>query len=259
MATATRTIHVPYPAADDLRLGIRAGACRLQITPGTNHIWLSGTYEDPTGEVPCRVHRRGGFVRIRQPEEVSLAELLLGMPSASLKLGRARPCALTIEEAAAECALDLGGVPLQEVTIEGTAGEIDLDFSAPNPRPMRLLDLDTGAARVRARRLANACFAELCLGGHADAYALDFGGELRHPAQANICIGRQSALEIAAPATTAIHVLVGNGTRAVDADAGWTRTDDGYRNTAAITGKSPLLTVDTGLSAGSLRLRTSTP
>jgi hypothetical protein len=197
------------------------------------------------------------MLRVRRPETIDLAELLTGIPTIALQLGRTKSCALTIEEAAGECTLDLGGLPVRELTIEDQAGTVTLDFSAPNPQLMRLLDLDTGAASVRARNLANANFGEFCLGGHAASYSLDFGGDLRHSARANISISSRSSLEITVPSSTAAHVTTGVASERVDAGAGWTRAADGFRTPAAITGRGPILTVDTGLGLGSLQLRIS--
>ncbi len=255
MAEISRSIRVAYPQAEDLHLGIEVGTCRLQISPGADATWVSGRYHDPTGEQACRLTRRGGQLRVRQEQGLNLEELLTGMPTVSLRLGRMKPCAITIEEAASECMLDFGGLPIRELTIEGTAGAIDLTFSAPNPEPMRLLDLDAGAASVHAYGLANANFAELCLGGHGALYALDFSGKLRHPAQVNISLSSHSALELTVPSSTAAQVTIGAACAAIDAGDGWTRTPEGFRTLAGLAGSGPMLNVDTGLGLGNLRLR----
>ncbi len=255
MAEISRLIRVAYPRAEDLHLGIEVGACRLLIGPGADATWVSGHYHDPTGEQGCRLSRRGGQLRLVQDQGLNLEELLAGMPTFALQLGRMKPYAITIDEAASECTLDLGGLPIRELTIEGTAGAIDLDFSAPNPQVMRLLDLDAGGASVHAYNLANANFAELCLGGHGSSYSLDFGGHLRHPIQASVSLSSHSALELTVPSSIAAHVFVGAACASVDAGDGWVKTADGFRTLAGSPGSGPALTVDTGLGLGNLRLR----
>ena len=63
-------ITIPYPDAIERRLLIRVGACRLKIGHGGSD-WVTGSYDDPTGAIACRVNQEGGSARITQ--EPSLA------------------------------------------------------------------------------------------------------------------------------------------------------------------------------------------
>ena len=82
------------------------------------------------------------------------------------------------------------------------AGKFELGFSAPNPEPMQLLDVSSGAAGIALKNLANVNFSEMRLSGGAAGYELDFGGTLSRDAQVNIETG-MSGVELTVPASTA--------------------------------------------------------
>jgi hypothetical protein len=124
------------------------------------------------------------------------------MPRYELELGRQRPFALTIETGASEFDLDLGGIPLSRLMVRQGAGKFELGFLAPNPEPMQLLDVSSGAAGIELEILANANFSEMRLSGGAARYELDFGGTLSRDAQVNIETG-VSGVELTVPASTA--------------------------------------------------------
>jgi hypothetical protein len=63
---------------------------------------------------------------------------------------------------------------------DGQAGrrKVRARFSAPNPEPMHLLEVSSGAAGIELENLANANFSEMRLSGGAAGYEPDFGGML---------------------------------------------------------------------------------
>jgi hypothetical protein len=55
-------INADYPAAEDLRLRIALGACRLRAEPGEGDAWITGICHDPTGKrVPTIGEEEGAF------------------------------------------------------------------------------------------------------------------------------------------------------------------------------------------------------
>jgi hypothetical protein len=85
--------------------------------------------------------------------------------------------------------MDLDGVPLSGLMVRQGAGRFELDFSAPNPEQMRLLEASSGAADTELENLANANFSEMRLSGGAAGYELDFGGTFSRDAQATVEAG----------------------------------------------------------------------
>jgi hypothetical protein len=180
-------INAAYPAADDLHLRVAIGACRFRARPGEGDAWVAGIYHDPTDRRPLRLLEEGSSVTIteEQPSFERIPAVFGGMPRYELELGRQKPIALTIETGASEFDLDLGGIPLSRLMVRQGTGKFELGFSAPNPEPMQLLDVSSGAAGIALKNLANANFSEMRLSGGAAGYELDFGGTLSRDAQVN--------------------------------------------------------------------------
>lgn len=100
-----------------------------------------------------------------------------GAPELRLDLARSVPVDLALEMGAAEADLDLGGMRLRRVAIESGASGAMLHFDTPNQIPMERLELDVGAAAVRARGLANSRAREMRVKVGIGGADLDFGGE----------------------------------------------------------------------------------
>jgi hypothetical protein len=250
-------INIAYPEAGDRHLRISVGACRLSIVPGESDAWVVGTYQDPSGALPCQIVAEGGTVRITQT--YNWAEMI-GLwdrpPQFELALGKTRPFPLTLEVGASESRLDLGGVPISRLVVRQGAGKYAIDFSAPNPQPMSLLTLSAGAAGMEITHLANTNCAELNLEGGAAAYLFDFGGILQRDAHVRVATGL-SSVEIRVPATTAAKVVSESLLGGLQAGAGFTQRDGAFWTQPALAGATPLLTIQTNVALGSLRLVTT--
>lgn len=98
-------------------------------------------------------------------------------PELRLDLARSVPVDLALEMGAAEADLDLGGMRLRRVAIASGASGAMLHFDTPNQIPMERLELDVGAAAVRARGLANSRAREMRVKVGIGGADLDFGGE----------------------------------------------------------------------------------
>src|SRR5215211_2969905 len=162
-------INVDYPAQDELQVHIALGACRLKAEPGEGEAWISGTCHDPTGKRAPRIIEEGGTVRITEaePSFERLPAVFGGVPRYELEFGKGRPFALTVETGASEFEMDLGTVPLKTLRVRQGAGRFELDFSAPNPHPMQLLEISSGAAGIELENLSNANFSDMRLSGGA--------------------------------------------------------------------------------------------
>lgn len=253
-ATAVQTkIEIPYPNTSKMSLVLRLGPCRLHLTPSDGPMWITGTYEDPTGALPIEV-RPGTTTSIAQGFDLpawSGAEL----PRLELAIGRMRPFQLEINAGASETAFDLGGLPLERLAIKAGAGRFDIDFSEPNPVPMSLMELATGAGAFTAKHLAAAGFTTLQMSGGIAACTLDFSGELRSDANARIDSGLGS-IDIAVPSTTAAAVRT-KAFAAAKRTTGFTEKGDTIYTLPALEGKRPLLTIDVSMAFGSLTVTTS--
>jgi len=249
-------IDVAYPAAEALHLRVAIGACRFRARPGEGDAWVAGTYYDPTDRRPTRIVEEGASVTIteEEPSFERIPAVFGGAPRYELELGTQRPFALTIETGASEFDLDLGGIPLTGLTVRQGAGKFELGFSAPNPEPLQLLEVSSGAASIELENLANANFSEMRFSGGAAGYELDFGGTLSRDAQVSIETG-MSGVEVTVPASTAARVVAQTTLASVDVGDGFTKKAGAFLTEAALNDVAPTLTIRSGVRLGSLRLR----
>jgi hypothetical protein len=254
--TTDQEIRVAFPDAAERHLRITVGPGRLTLAPGTAGEWVRGTYRDPTGSIPARVEEQGGTVRIGQSYDRKLPKLR-GMPAFDLRLGTTRPFALTLEGGANDdyhC--DLGGLPLTRLELRHGAAQIKLDFSAPNPQPMERVRLQVGAAEVEVINLANANAAEIAIEGGAAAFHFDFGGTLARDTAVRITTGAAS-VDLTVPSLTAAKVVPRTTLGSVDAGDGFETREGGYWTKGAVSGTTPVLSIEANVSLGSLKLRTT--
>jgi hypothetical protein len=249
-------IRVAYPEAAEYHLHIAVGACKFTLSADEPTDWVSGTYDDPADTLPYTVEENGGVVKISQKfASANWWEMGKGhVPNLKLALGKAKPYALTLEVGASECEFALGGLPIQQLVIRQGAGKFAFDFAAPNPEPMRLLRVETGAGSVEMEHLANANFAEMVVEGGAAGFELNFGGKLQRDAQVKITTGL-AAVEIEVPETLAAKITSDSFIGGLDVGNGFTKRQDAFWNVAAINGGTPVLTIASKVALGSLKLR----
>ena len=253
---AEMPINVAYPAAEDLRLRIALGACRFNARSSEGEAWIAGTCYDPTDRRSPRIMEEGGSVTIteEEPSFEQLPAVFGGVPRYELEFGRQRPFALTIETGASEFDLDLGGVPLRGLTVRQGAGKFELGFSEPNPHPMELLEISSGAAGIELDNLANANFSEMRLSGGAAGYELDFGGALSRDARVKVETGL-SGVEISVPSTTAARIVAETTLGSVDVGDGFTKREGAFLTEGASREGTPVLEIRAGVRLGALQLR----
>ena len=250
-------IDVAYPAAEDLSLRIALGACRFRARPGDGDTWIAGTCHDPTDRRYPRIIEEGGGVTITEdePSFERIPAVFGGVPRYDLEFAKQRPFALTIETGASEFDLDLGGVSIHGLTVRQGAGRFELGFSEPNPHPMELLEVSSGAAGIELDHLANANFSEMRLSGGAAGYELDFGGVLSRDARVSIETGL-SRVEISVPASMAARIVAETTVGSVEVGDGFMKQEGAFLTEGAVAGNTPVLEIRAGVRLGALLLRT---
>jgi hypothetical protein len=250
-------IYIPHPNVPEHHLRISAGACRLILRRGNALAWVTGTYDDPTGSLPCRVIQEGGAVRITQkPQFAGLQGWGRGVPTFDLALGTGQAYGLTVETGASENTFELSGLPLTRLVLKLGAGKNTVRFMEPNPQAMSVLDFDAGAGSMELYGLANANFAAMMLDGGAAAFICDFGGTLQRDASVHISTGL-ATVELRVPATTAARIIPESTLGHIDAGNGFAAREGGYWTAPALEGARPALTIQANVALGSLRLQTT--
>ena len=90
-------------------------------------------------------------------------------------LSDAVPMDLRLELGATRARVDAGGLSLASMRVETGAADAVLDFSAPNRRQMRVLELQLGAASFVITNLGNAHVERIRVQGGVGSVDLDFG------------------------------------------------------------------------------------
>jgi len=109
-----------------------------------------------------------------------------------LALSNAVPLQINLELGATQARVDAGGLLLDDLRVHTGAAEAFLDFSTPNRRRMRHLDLDLGAAGFVVTNLANANVSSINVSGGVGSVDLDFGGTMQDDTDvdANVALGK---------------------------------------------------------------------
>jgi hypothetical protein len=107
----------------------------------------------------------------------------------SIRLTDNIPISLKINMGAGKSHLDLTGLRLKKLTLKMGAGETAIRFDMINPEIMEMFDIDAGAAQLRARNLGNANFTHLSFKSGVGDCTLDFNGDLKRKADADISMG----------------------------------------------------------------------
>ncbi len=251
--TRTAELSLDYPAgAQTPTLVLSLGAAKLQAVADAEKLLEGTVHYNVVGLAPETVVN-GSRQEVRQTSNVNPVDMINDW---DLHLGTSRPLRLEINAGAYEGDWDLGGIPLQELTVNQGASSSTFDFSQPNSERMSRLVFRTGAASLKLKHLLNANFDRMSFEGGASAYTLDFGGRLQRDAQVEVKAGL-SDLTLIIPADVAAQVIVRQAVTSVNADYNFSHRNDSYVTPAWEQGAGPRLTIDLTLGLGTINLRTA--
>ena len=253
--TQTEDISIPWPSAEGTPdLTIKFGAGTLTVNPGDESALVAGTATYNVPDLKPEITTNGNEV------ELSSGDLeIQGIPKFdsgfkndwNLRIGTL-PMTLYLEAGAYKGNIDLGGLALEELTVQEGASDTSLNFSSPNPAQMRTFRYDTGASNVTLSGLGNANFQTMIFHGGAGNFKLDFSGQQTQNANVDINAGL-SNVEITVPATSNVHVVVTGGLKNVTTSGAWQQSNNEYQ----VNGTGPQLQMQIEIGAGKLELQTS--
>jgi hypothetical protein len=256
MTEAVTPISIPFPGDPSARprLRLTLAPIRLRISAADQEEWLTGSFTDPTGQMPLSVQTDGANVRITSSKNVT-AFRKLKAPELELKVSTRRPFSLSMDLGASDhTRVDLGGIPLKEVDIKIGAGQANFDFSTPNPHEMDGFALKAGAAELSLSGLGNSGARKIDIDRGAASVTIDFGGRLLRDLDAGIRTGMASS-EVIVPKTTAARIRTKTALSGVNVGDGFTVKDGAYSTLAFLGGQQPVLTIDLQSALGSVALK----
>ena len=125
----------------------------------------------------------------------------------SLAVARGVPMDVALRLGAVEADLDLGGLAVDELNVESAASATSLRFPTPNPRRMRALHFDVGAASIEASGIGNANVEHIDVDCSAGSVMLDFSGAWAVDADARIRV-RLGSVTVRIPRDVGVRARV---------------------------------------------------
>jgi hypothetical protein len=110
-----------------------------------------------------------------------------------VNLSTRTPMELRMEMGACKAEMDLGGVPIRELSINIGAASGVLDFSSPNPERMQEFEIEAGASSLDLTNLGNANFERFKFSGGAGSFDLDLRGTYTGESDVEIEVGLGTA------------------------------------------------------------------
>ncbi len=248
-------IKIPVLDADDPLLRLQLGACRLRVGPGAVDGWAEGSYHDPGGRDPLRLHVEGSCVTLRQDRSLDRAVgLLEGVPTCKLTLGAARPFRLELDTGASDVDLDLTGLPLRGLALRAGAGAVDLRVAAPNPVDADEVRLQVGAGGLDAIGLGNLAAARLRVDSGAANVSLGLTGQLRRHLDVHLSAG-MSAVRVVLPGDRPARISATSTLGSRDLGDGFVTRGGAVHTTAP---GEAVIDLEANVALGMLQLRTDT-
>jgi hypothetical protein len=169
----------------------------------------------------------------------------------SLGLTRGVPLDMGLRLGAVEAHVDLGGLAVDELTVESAASATQLRFTTPNPRRMRALRFDVGAAYIEAHDVGNANVERIAVDCGAGAVTLDFSGAWNADADARVRV-RLGAVTLRVPKDVGVRAQVDLTLGSFDDEAFQQR--DGVFYSSNWDSAPRRLTLDASMIIGRLRV-----
>ena len=200
---------IPSEGAQRVNLDLSFGVGRLTIAPGSNADIAVIDIDRDISRVreTFDYETRGGtsYVTLESRPRKSVHNLDSEHNRWEMTLSNRYPTEARFELGACEADIELGGIPLTELKVETGAAGTTLSFSEPNPKRMRELRVEAGAASVKLLNLGNARFDFMKFEGGAGAFDLDFRGQYEGECEVSVEVGVSSA-DIILPEGVAVRI-----------------------------------------------------
>jgi hypothetical protein len=173
-------------------------------------------------------------------------------PSLDVALTPEVPLTLRLEVGAAEAEVEFGGLELRRLAYKTGASESRVRFSRPNPVDCDALTFEVGAAQFTASDLGNSACRTMSFHGGVGDVTLDFSGEWRRSAEANVKIGIGS-LKLLLPRDLGVAITLNRFLASFDHE-GFTKRGGAYYS-ANYTSAPYRLNLDVDAAFGGIEVR----
>jgi hypothetical protein len=194
VADDTEFKEFTFPADDvemiQIRVELAAGVFKLKADDIEDIARAEVEYDPGEVEVDADYSKRGktGYLDF-QSELHGLGNVDTDENRWDIVLSNRYTTEMDIAIGACEADFDLGALPLQYFDFRVGAADAVIDFSRPNPLEADELSLKAGAASLEINHLGNAAFRRFSFDGGLGKYTLDFSGDFRLRARADVNVG----------------------------------------------------------------------
>ncbi|NUM79907.1 hypothetical protein HUU42_03795 [bacterium] len=130
-----------------------------------------------------------GFLNLEMDQNTSVDVFDFGKQNWSLEFSDKIPMSYNFELGACNGEFDFTDLRVKDLTLSMGASKANVYFRAPNRDQIYLMKIEAGASKMMMSGLCNANFEKMEFEGGVGSYILDFSGELKRDARANITVG----------------------------------------------------------------------
>lgn len=130
-----------------------------------------------------------GFLNLEMDQNTSVDMFDFGKQNWSLEFSDKIPMSYNFELGACNGEFDFTGLRVKDLTLSMGASRANVYFRSPNRDQIYLMKIEAGASKMMMSGLCNANFEKMEFEGGVGSYILDFSGELKRDARANITVG----------------------------------------------------------------------
>lgn len=256
-AWRTTSAARPRDSSDSLRLRVNLTGGSLRVSPADDgelydysmrydaaHYNAERRFDSASHTLTLRLDGGRRPLRGLSRDEKEHARLSLGV-------ARGVPLDVALRLGAVEADLDLGGLAVDQLTVESAASSTALRFATPNPRRMRSLRFDVGAASIEATGVGNANVEHIDVDCGAGALTLDFSGAWAADVDARLRV-RLGAVTLRVPRDVGVRARA-DVTLGTFNHEGF-REQDGVHYSANWDGAKRRLTIDASMLVGTLEI-----
>lgn len=219
-------------AEDRLTVDVKYGAGRFVVTPGpAGALYQVRLRYDEESYEPVHRYRNGQLEVSVSGESVTRRSPFRrggGEGEMEIRLGREVATELKMELGAVQAELDLGGIPLQALSLATGASDTQVRVSEPNPLTLDRASFQVGAAAFRARELGRLNAREIRVDAGVGDVRLSFEDLRQADTRVAVSMGLGS-VEIQVPSDAGVRLTRSTFLTSVSAP-GLTRRGDAYES-----------------------------
>jgi hypothetical protein len=244
-------------SGDSLRLRVNLSGGSLRLTPAeqTELYGYSMRYDAARYRVERRFDSASHTLALRleggRRTLQALAKDDEERARLSIAVARDVPLDVALHLGAVEAELDFGGLAVDRLNVEAAASATSLRFAAPNPRRMRSLRFDVGAASIEANGVGNANVEHVDVDCGAGALTIDFSGTWSADMEARLRV-RLGAVTLRVPRDVGVRARVDVTLGDFSREA--LRERDGAHYSENWDSASRRLTIDASMLLGTLEI-----